>query len=67
MTILKEGVDGFIYFSLSSVSLFSNHVHPCIRMCVRGIDICLSMIFQLDFGTGPTVWYFLALLSFCDW
>jgi len=29
MTILKGGVDGFIYFSLISVILFSNQDHPC--------------------------------------
>ena len=31
MTILKGGVDGFNYFSLISVILFSNQDHPC--MC----------------------------------
>jgi hypothetical protein len=28
MTILEEGVDGFSYFSLISVILFSNQDHP---------------------------------------
>ena len=30
------------------------------HLYVRGIDfISVSMIFQLDFGTVPTMWYFL--------
>ena len=29
MTILKEGVDGFSYFSMISVILFSNQDYPC--------------------------------------
>ena len=28
-------------------------------MCVRDVDhASVSMMFQLDFGTVPTVWYF---------
>jgi len=31
MTILKGDVDGFSYFSLISVNLFSNQDRPCIK------------------------------------
>jgi len=34
MTILKGGVDGFSYFSLISVILFSNQDHHWIIICL---------------------------------
>ena len=33
-------------------------------MCVRGIDFPLATIFQLDFRTVPTMWYFLFFILF---
>ena len=39
LTILKGSKDGFSYFSLISIILFSNQGHPCI--CVRGFCHCL--------------------------
>ena len=33
-------------------------------MCVRGIDFPLTTIFQLDFRTVPTMWYFLFFILF---
>ena len=35
MTILKEGVDGFSYFSLISVILISNQDYPWVESWVK--------------------------------
>jgi len=35
MTILKGDVDGFSYFSLISVILFSNQEHPRVESCTQ--------------------------------
>ena len=37
-------------------------------MCFRGIDVAsVSTIFRLEFGTGPTLWYFFILLVRLGW
>jgi hypothetical protein len=42
MTILKGGVDGFSYFSLISVILFSNQDHPCFNTGFCLIQVILQ-------------------------
>ena len=62
LTILKGSKDGFSYFSLISIILFSNQGHPCI--CVLGVfatvyDFLIRVIPVYVLGVFATVYDFL--------
>ena len=56
MTILKGGVDGFSYFSLISVILFSNQDHPCFNTGFCLIQVILQAGLTVQRKSGKIKW-----------